>query len=526
MRNCQQRLSSKVDRSKLNRFSIQNPVRCILTGFFGYASCISPASFLLERIEQGQSCFAGSSRIFSDMVIDAHIHMFRPDQMPDPADPEGYLDKQPTYLRLLFKPTKYNHSRQGWVTCEKMIEIMDREHIDRVCILGPEDDYTAKSFRKFPDRLMPYRYMQIGKMKENRKAELHEMRRYIEEEGFFGFGEHHPDLADHELYSSEVIAICELAVELDVPINLHVSEACGHFYYGKSHNPLEEYLWLAKRFPTLKIVLAHWGGGLPFFETIPAIRDTLKNVYYDTAASRLFFDPRKSMEQITKVIDPRKIFYGSDFPLLLHPEEYPDELNPHFVTDRSDFFQANIDPKLMNGIMGPNFARFSGILEDDESAFYATKGTETLHDAFPTGEVGPNDSTLMTALRFPCVGEVLAKYGLPNTDYRVPPWLGLIQPAAQRDIWYANGFATAVRECLDPDDPLRELSDLDLMHEKIRELAKNNPKLKDLFERQGIPCVDKVIAPWETLEQSAARAGHFPCDDFLADINGAIRAAG
>ena len=80
------------------------------------------------------------------MNIDAHIHLYRPEMQPG-VNPDYLSDLTNTYssygayLRLCFTPTKYNHTRQGWVTCDRMIEIMDEEGIDKVAVVGPEDEY-------------------------------------------------------------------------------------------------------------------------------------------------------------------------------------------------------------------------------------------------------------------------------------------------------------------------------------------------------------------------------------------------
>jgi predicted TIM-barrel fold metal-dependent hydrolase len=293
------------------------------------------------------------------MIIDAHIHMFRPDQMPSMN--ARYLDSFRPYTRLCFTPTRYNHTRQGWATCERMIEVMDEEGIDMVAWLSGDDVYQAECHRRYPDRLLCFLRVDAAALARDLKGELQKMRHYIVDEGFVGFGEFHPDVVGYDLYALEILAVMELAQELDVPVNIHASEPVGHFYYGKSHNAFDEYYWLAKRYPDLKLILAHWAGGLCFYEAIPEVRETLKNVCYDMTACKMFFDIKKSVEQITQIVDPKKIFYGSDYPYLLHPVEHPDELDPRFIWDRNDFMQVNIASEVMNGIMGDNFARFLGM---------------------------------------------------------------------------------------------------------------------------------------------------------------------
>lgn len=458
------------------------------------------------------------------MIIDAHIHMFRPDQMPG-ADPD-YLKKLPTYLRLLFTPTPYNHTRQGWATCDRMIEIMDEEGVDRVTVLGPEDNYTAECYNRYPNRLLPFKYLDMPALRKNRKEELLRMRRFIEDEGFVGFGEHHPDPAGNELSNPHVLAVMDLACELGVPVNLHVSEPVGHFYYGKSHNSAEEYLWLIQRYPDLRLILSHWGGGIAFYEAIPEMRALLKNVGYDVTASKLFFDVKKSMEQIVKIVDPRKIFYGSDFPLLLHPEEYPDELNPRFIHDRHDFLQANIPADVLDGIMGKNFADYIGLDADDIT------GKPNLHrhrapvasdrPYFKENQIDANSSVFLVALQHPSTRAIFEKRGIRWKDIRVNPWLALVQPLAQNDIWFENGFMEELREALPAGEKLRDLGDLDLAHVSIRRLSTLYPQARALFNRYGVHSVDSPVPPWETIEQAAASRGLWPPTPLLDELNAAI----
>ena len=46
---------------------------------------------------------------------------------------------------------------------------------------------------------------------------------------------------------------------------------------------------MAEQHPSLKLILAHWGGGLPFFENNQRLKKRLSNVYYDTSASPLLY---------------------------------------------------------------------------------------------------------------------------------------------------------------------------------------------------------------------------------------------
>jgi predicted TIM-barrel fold metal-dependent hydrolase len=49
-----------------------------------------------------------------------------------------------------------------------------------------------------------------------------------------------------------------------MPLLLHTNETIGHSYPGKGKTPLERFYELILSFPRLRIILGHWGGGLPF----------------------------------------------------------------------------------------------------------------------------------------------------------------------------------------------------------------------------------------------------------------------
>jgi predicted TIM-barrel fold metal-dependent hydrolase len=67
--------------------------------------------------------------------------------------------------------------------------------------------------------------------------------------------------------------------------------------------------------PELKIILAHWGGGILFYETMKEIKASFRNVYYDIAVTPYIYDER--IYRAAKALDLcEKIIFGSDFPIL------------------------------------------------------------------------------------------------------------------------------------------------------------------------------------------------------------------
>ena len=95
---------------------------------------------------------------------------------------------------------------------------------------------------------------------------------------------------------------------------LHASEPVGHRYPGKGETTPEKlvrFLAIAQGIP---IVLAHWGGGLVFFELMPEITALAQSVYYDTAATPYLYTPQ--IYRIGAQLAGSRVLFGSDFPLM------------------------------------------------------------------------------------------------------------------------------------------------------------------------------------------------------------------
>ena len=135
---------------------------------------------------------------------------------------------------------------------------------------------------------------------------------------FFHYGEIQY-LDDEALKKLEpVMGIC---FKNDLPIMIHTNESLGHNYAGKTPVTLDQIYKLIKSFPENKIVLAHWGGGIFFYNLLKReMKNTLKNTYFDTAASPFLYDSnvyRFAMD----IVGREKILFGTDYPLL-NPARY------------------------------------------------------------------------------------------------------------------------------------------------------------------------------------------------------------
>ena len=96
---------------------------------------------------------------------------------------------------------------------------------------------------------------------------------------------------------------------------VHASEPLGHHYPGKGEATPDHILALAEAFPALKIVAAHWGGGLPFFELMPEVSKSLRNVAYDSAATTYLYD-QSVFRHVMNICGSAKVIFASDFPIL------------------------------------------------------------------------------------------------------------------------------------------------------------------------------------------------------------------
>jgi len=124
---------------------------------------------------------------------------------------------------------------------------------------------------------------------------------------------------DDHLLKKHSPAVLQPIIDIIIKNNLilltHASEPVGHQYSGKGTATPDLLYTLITAFPDLKLVCAHWGGGLPFYALMPEVKTALKNVYFDTAASPFLYTPQV-YSQVAQLVGADKILFGSDFPLI------------------------------------------------------------------------------------------------------------------------------------------------------------------------------------------------------------------
>lgn len=373
------------------------------------------------------------------MLIDAHIH-FTPPSLA--ADLDAFMQTEP-FWGLMLASGPDGKSVQGWATAERMIADMDAAGIDKVVLMGEyrrthagcvaRNNQALEIVRRWPDRVIAFAMVQP----KAGQVALDELARCLDG-GMRGVGELGPYGQGYRLHDPDFLRVVELCIEHDVPLNLHTNEEVGGFYPGKATTPLRDYYGLAARYPELKLILAHWGGGLFFYELMPEVRRTLANVWYDTAASPLLFRTRDIFDVALRCIDHRKLLYASDYPLRLYPRR---QTEPDFRP-----FLAEIDalpsvaPDVRDDILGGNAARLLGLVEPVVTQAASLRHTQRPAQVItgvvrtPGSAIVASMSTAAVAAAWPETQSVFARYGIPYDDNPVPLWEPIAQAAAARGL--------------------------------------------------------------------------------------------
>lgn len=291
------------------------------------------------------------------MRIDMHVHYMPPALAQD----REFFDREP-YWEFLASPSSAK-SVQGWASAERMVEDMERARVDRVVLQGEyflthesavrRNTQVIEIMQRWPEKVMAFAALQP----KAGQAALDELDRCLEH-GMCGVGEICPFAQGFALDDPDLHVLVQACIEHDIPLLLHTNEEVGRQYRGKVPTPLAEYYRLALRYPELKLILAHWGGGLFVNEMMRDVRKTLANVWYDTAASPLVFPTPTVFRTALQCLDHRKILYASDYPLLLYPRT---QREPDFSPFLDEIRAVGLPAEVLDDILGNNAARLLGL---------------------------------------------------------------------------------------------------------------------------------------------------------------------
>ena len=280
-------------------------------------------------------------------VIDFHTHIY-PDWLQQ--NRLKYLGRDNTFAQL-FPDRNVRMS-----TADELILAMDEDGIDHAVVMGigwtdpglayDVNDYLIESVRRFPTRLTGFagvnpKWGQEAAREADRCALA----------GLKGIGELHPDSQDFDLGDYRIMGtLMEVVQERDLIVTTHSSEPVGHIYPGKGRTTPEILMRFITRYPDVKIVCAHWGGGLLFYSLTPEIKEALSNVYFDTAASPFLYD-LKVFKSGVSLVGSGSILLGSDYPII-QIGRLLDQIQ-----------EAGLSDPDRNAIIGSNAAKLLGINE-------------------------------------------------------------------------------------------------------------------------------------------------------------------
>lgn len=279
------------------------------------------------------------------MVIDFHTHIF-PQEIIENRD--RFFSGEPAFKLL------YNSPKTKLVDADDLIRIMDEDGVDKSVVFGfpwvssyaykLNNDCIAEAVIKYPDRLIG-----MGCFDLSGPDVARETQRCLDA-GLTGIGElaFYESGIDAEAIE-KMVPVMELCGARDFPVLIHTNEPVGHMYPGKTPITLAQIYSMAQAFPDNKIILAHWGGGIFFYNLLKReAKEVLKNVYYDTAASPFLYDPSIYKASID-LAGLDKILLGSDYPLL-KPSRYYKDIEASGITQEQK-----------DAIIGNNAARLLGL---------------------------------------------------------------------------------------------------------------------------------------------------------------------
>jgi uncharacterized protein len=244
-------------------------------------------------------------------VVDAHTHAFPPDWVRDRA---------PLLARDAWCRALYAAPTAKMIDAAELLDAMDVAGVTQAVVCGwpwadpglcrEHNAYLAAAARASGGRLA-----WLGCVAPRDASAAAETIRCLEL-GASGIGELNADAQGFDLTDPRGIEeVAAVLIEAGRPLLLHASEPVGHDYPGKGTATPDRLLRFLAANPELPVVLAHWGGGLPFYELMPEVALAARNVVYDSAASSYLYRPGV-FRAVLDVTGPERVLWASDHPVL------------------------------------------------------------------------------------------------------------------------------------------------------------------------------------------------------------------
>lgn len=244
------------------------------------------------------------------MIIDAHTHVFAPEQI---EARDSICGGDATFAELYADP------KAKLATAEMLAGELDRADIDRAVMAGfafaqageiDRQNAAILAAARAEPRLIPLATVNPALPGWRAGAER------ALADGARGFGELRPHNQGWDPGGDDARALYAMAREAGSVLLWHVSEPVGHRYAGKRGGiSPAELCTVAEAWPGLSMIAAHLGAGLSFFLYMEEMRTALRDVFFDTAAWRFLYD-EGSIAQVVAQAGASRVLFGSDYPLL------------------------------------------------------------------------------------------------------------------------------------------------------------------------------------------------------------------
>jgi uncharacterized protein len=275
------------------------------------------------------------------MIIDSHVHIF-------PREIQS--ERERLCAKDLAFGSVYSDPKARMACAEDVIGALDAVGAQGAVVFGfpwgdaaicrDHNDYVAEASRVWGGRFVGMGCVSPA----SGEVGLLEAERCLDN-GLQGIGE----IAAYgdegvELQSPFFNELAGLLERSKRPLLLHATESVGHAYCGKDRTDLEALYNYILVHPGVDIILAHWGGGLFFYELMPEVHKACGRVYYDTSASPFLY--RADIYRVAlQIVGQKRVLLGSDFPLI-HPRRYIREIRSQGLVQGD-----------LQGILGGNAAR-------------------------------------------------------------------------------------------------------------------------------------------------------------------------
>jgi predicted TIM-barrel fold metal-dependent hydrolase len=253
-------------------------------------------------------------------IIDAHVHLYPEEVDRDPAAWAAARGER-HWAVLCTRRRRDGRPVQTLPRVEELLAAMDAAGVERAVLLGwywekPEtcawqNRFYAECVRRHPARLSAFATLHPAAGEAATRDEVLRAR----DSGLIGLGELSPHSQAYAVDDPVFATVLELAGELNMPVNLHVTDPASRPFPGRIETPAEDFLRLARAYPKTKFILAHWAGLFPLTDERWVAPE---NLFYDTAASPLMYDA-SVWSRALAVLPPDRVLFGSDFPLNLYP---------------------------------------------------------------------------------------------------------------------------------------------------------------------------------------------------------------